>query len=67
MGKLEKILDQILRGGSDQNVGFDDLTFLLESLGFENGSRAAIMYSARPVLRKSSTFSPLEVKPSHIR
>ena len=35
MGKLEKILDQILRGGSDQNVGFDDLTFLLESLGFE--------------------------------
>jgi len=35
MGKLEKILDQILRGGSDQNVDFDDLTFLLESLGFE--------------------------------
>ncbi len=35
MGKLEKILDQILRGGSDQNIAFDDLTFLLENLGFE--------------------------------
>ena len=35
MGKLEKILDQILRGGSDQNVAFDDLIFLLENLGFE--------------------------------
>lgn len=35
MGKLEKILAQILRGGSDQNIAFDDLIFLLESLGFE--------------------------------
>jgi hypothetical protein len=35
MGKLEKILDQILRGGSDQNVSFDDLTALLVSLDFE--------------------------------
>lgn len=35
MGNLEKILDQILRGGSDQNVTFDDLTALLVSLDFE--------------------------------
>ena len=35
MSKLEKILDQILRGGSDQNIAFADLIFLLESLGFE--------------------------------
>lgn len=35
MSKLEKILDQILRGGSDQNIAFDDLIYLLESLGFE--------------------------------
>lgn len=35
MGKLEKILAQILRGGSDQNIAFDDLIYLLESLGFE--------------------------------
>ena len=35
MGRLEKILDQILRGGGEQNIAFDDLLYLLESLGFE--------------------------------
>jgi len=35
MGKLEKILGLILRGASNQNISFDDLVFVLESLGFE--------------------------------
>jgi hypothetical protein len=35
VGKLEKILGQVLRGGSDQNIAFDDLLYLLGSLGFE--------------------------------
>ncbi|MDP2851811.1 MAG: type II toxin-antitoxin system HicA family toxin [Gallionella sp.] len=35
MGKLEKILWQILMAGSDQNIAFDDLVYLLEGLGFE--------------------------------
>jgi predicted RNA binding protein YcfA (HicA-like mRNA interferase family) len=35
MGKLEKILWQVLRSGSDQNIAFDDLVYLLEGLGFE--------------------------------
>lgn len=35
MGKLEKILWQILNAGSDQNVAFDDLVYLLEGMGFE--------------------------------
>jgi virulence-associated protein VapD len=35
MGELEKILEQILRCGSDQNIAFDDLAALLASLGFE--------------------------------
>ena len=35
MGKLEKVLDQILRGDGEQNIAFDDLLYLLESLGFE--------------------------------
>jgi predicted RNA binding protein YcfA (HicA-like mRNA interferase family) len=34
MGKLEKILWQVLRAGSDQNISFEDLTYLLESMGF---------------------------------
>ncbi len=35
MGQQKKTLDQILRGGSDQNVAFNDLLNLLKSLGFE--------------------------------
>jgi predicted RNA binding protein YcfA (HicA-like mRNA interferase family) len=35
VGRLAKILDQVLRGGSDQNIAFDDLTALLVSLGFQ--------------------------------
>lgn len=35
MGKLEKVLWLVLSGGSDQNIAFDDLTYLLENLGFE--------------------------------
>jgi predicted RNA binding protein YcfA (HicA-like mRNA interferase family) len=35
MGKLEKILWQVLRAGGDQNIAFDDLVYLLEGMGFE--------------------------------
>ena len=35
MGKLEKILGQILMAGSDQNISFDDLVYLMQGLGFE--------------------------------
>ncbi|MDO8811103.1 MAG: type II toxin-antitoxin system HicA family toxin [Gallionella sp.] len=35
MGKLEKILWQILTAGSDQNIAFADLVYLLEGMGFE--------------------------------
>lgn len=35
MGKLETILAAVLRGASDNNIGFTDLRHLLESLGFE--------------------------------
>lgn len=35
MGKLENIMAAVLRGASDNNIGFTDLRNLLESLGFE--------------------------------
>jgi len=35
MGKLEKILWQVLRAGRDQNIAFEDLVYLLEGMGFE--------------------------------
>lgn len=36
MGKFEKIREAILDGTSDQNIGFSDLKYLLESLGFDS-------------------------------
>ncbi len=41
MGRLEKIIDQILRGGGEQNIAFDDLLYLLESMGFEKRIRGS--------------------------
>ena len=35
MGKLENILAAIMRGASDNNIGFSDLRYVLESFGFE--------------------------------
>lgn len=35
MSKYDKLLDQILRGTSDANIGFDELRALLLWLGFE--------------------------------
>ncbi len=34
MGKLEKILADILRGVSDRNIRFDDLCWILKKFGF---------------------------------
>lgn len=41
MSKHEKTLLKILRGGSDANVGFDDLRGLLLHLGFEERVRGS--------------------------
>ena len=35
MGKVEKLLFQILKGASDANIRFGDVCHLLTSLGFE--------------------------------
>lgn len=41
MGKHEKTLLRILRGGSDANIGFNDLRGLLLHLGFEERVRGS--------------------------
>ncbi|WP_428664229.1 type II toxin-antitoxin system HicA family toxin [Runella sp.] len=35
MGKLEKLLEKILRGLSDSNIGFEELCNLLVRFGFD--------------------------------
>ena len=59
MGKLEKILDQILRGGSDQNVSFDDLTALLVSLDFEKRIKGS-----NHVFSKEGVAEIINIQPS---
>jgi len=41
MGKYEKLLFQIMRGSSDQNIAFDELCKLLENMGFEKRIRGS--------------------------
>ena len=41
MGRHDKLLARILRGGADANVAFDDLRALLRHLGFEERTRGS--------------------------
>ena len=41
MGKFDKLIQKILRGTSDANIGFDDLCDLLRKLGFQERVRGS--------------------------
>lgn len=41
MGKHDKLLDKILQGRSDTNIGYGELCKLLERLGFEQRQRGS--------------------------
>lgn len=41
MGRAQKTLERLLRGQSDANVEFADLTALLQALGFEERVRGS--------------------------
>jgi hypothetical protein len=41
MSRHDKLLAQILRGGADANVGFDELRALLRHLGFDERTRSS--------------------------
>ena len=36
MGKKEKLIQKILSGSSDTNIGFAELVYLLKTLGFDH-------------------------------
>jgi predicted RNA binding protein YcfA (HicA-like mRNA interferase family) len=59
VGRLAKILDQVLRGGSDQNIAFDDLTALLVSLGFQKRIKGS-----HHVFSKDGVEEIINVQPS---
>jgi len=64
-----KLLQQILRGGSDANIRFDDLRDLLLSLGFVERTRGSHHVFARPGIedlvnlqRDGSKAKPYQVR-----
>ena len=48
MGKLAKVLERLLSGTADANIGFDDLCRLLQRLGFEMRTRGSHHVFRRP-------------------
>ena len=69
MAKHDKTLVTILRGGSDANIGFDDLRGLLLHLGFEERVRGShhIFFKSGieeliNVQRSGSKAKPYQVK-----
>lgn len=62
MGRREKTLDQILRGGSDQNIAFDDLATLLLSLGFEKRIKGSQHVFSREGVEEIVALQPVSGK-----
>ncbi len=52
MGRHEKTRLKILRGGSDANIGFDDLRTLLLHLGFEERVRGSHHMFHKPAIEE---------------
>ena len=57
MSKYEKLLLQILRGGSDANIPFDDLCHLLKKIGFDERIRGS-----HPIFRKEGIIEKINLQ-----
>jgi virulence-associated protein VapD len=69
MTKFDKTLERVLRGVSDASIGFDDLRYLLEGLGFQERIRGSHhIYTKDGVIEiiniqaKGSKAKPYQVK-----
>lgn len=58
MGKYEKLLQRILRGGSDANIPFDDLCQLLRREGFEERTRGSHHIFVRTGVSRQIVLQP---------
>lgn len=69
MGKDDKVLDRVLRGTSDANVGFTDLCRLLRSLGFEERVRGSHHIFARQNVEEILNLQPkgAQAKPYRVK
>ena len=62
MSKRNKILEQILRGLSDSNIGFTDLCGLLRSFGFAERIRGGHHIFSREDVAEIINLQPLGAK-----
>lgn len=67
MSKLQKILNKILSGLSDKNIGFDDLRNLLLNLGFEKRIKGSHHILTHEKLKKFLIFNQNQVKLNPIK
>ena len=69
MGKLERIIWQVLRAGSNQNIAFDDLVFLLEGLEFEKRIKGSHHLFSKDGIEEIVNIQPAgnKAKPYQVR
>ncbi|HVS11010.1 MAG TPA: type II toxin-antitoxin system HicA family toxin [Planctomycetota bacterium] len=69
MARREKTLSKILRGGSDANIGFEDLRGLLMHLGFEERVRGSHHIFFKPGIEELINLqrSGSKAKPYQVR
>jgi predicted RNA binding protein YcfA (HicA-like mRNA interferase family) len=67
MGSESKTIERILRGTSDANIAFKDLCNALTKLGFDERVKGDHHIFTKQVLKRSSTFSPKDLKQSRIK
>jgi hypothetical protein len=62
MGKQNKLLAKVLKGGSDKNIGFRELCNLLTSLGFEKRIRGDHHIFSREGIEEILNLQPKKSK-----
>jgi hypothetical protein len=67
VGGHEKLLERILQGRSDANIGFSDLRGLLLSLGFEERTKRSHHIFRRPDVEERINLQRQGTRPSRIR
>jgi hypothetical protein len=58
MGKEEKILHRVLRGGSDADIAFSDLCLLLHFLGFNERIKGSHHIFSQPDVQEILNLQP---------
>ena len=67
MAKLAKLIEQILLGRSDANIGFDELCNVLISLGFSQRIRGGHYIFSHPDVLELINSSAMAARPSPTR